>query len=411
MFARDNDNGEVVDGPTFDANTGIARIPKELCDFTGVRSALQMQLLVPCKLESLGPYRVRWAVENSRHEVLDAGWLESDAFSYDMQVPSDVLSSYGSVDGMTVIADGVSFEASLSDLGGFFDVDTGRVVLPLAAPMCAGVVIRVPDSDDKGLIPSVGAAIGSRVAYAAGVSADQMKTYPFGYVKNDPGFYVGQVFTFTSKFAHSVVVPSLWGESCERLSMIMAANGGLYAWNEWKGTGWDPPRDCWYPVDATYNNIGDMYNSIKGINEVTFNGNPSSGIPGFFGVEMIMIGQNGTDNYGFKDKAFWSTIKIPGGASDGRIPIDCVHSSQFTQFSGVADENWIPTTVRVRVLALKRDSTNDNNYIVLGFCTTEEARFVNPADPNAVNVQGGGAIYKFPLLVNGYATLVKGVSS
>ena len=375
-----------------------------------------MQLLVPCKLESLGPYRVRWAVENSRHEVLDAGWLESDAFSYDMQVPSDVLSSYGSVDGMTVIADGVSFEASLADLGGFFDVDTGRVVLPLAAPMCAGVVIRVPDSDDKGLISSVGTAMGSRVAYASGVTHEQMKTYPFGYVKNDPGFYVGQVFRFKSKFAHQVMLPSVGREGFERLSMIMAANGGLYAWNNWEGEGWGtdvtPPRVCWYPIDPTYNNIEDMYNSTKGINMVTLdNGNPDSGIPGFFGLEMIMIGQNGTTSYEFKDKEFWSTIRIPGDEPDGHIPIDCVHSNAFTPFTGVAEEKWIPTMIRVRVLALKRDSTNANNYIVLGFCTEEEARFDSPDNPEIVNVQGGGAIYKFPLLVNGYATLVKGVSS
>lgn len=459
MFALADDGGHVVDGCSFDLETGIARVPRSVCEPDGTFVDVQVQLLVPCSLDDGGAYRVRWSVEDEGGQVLESGWSEADRFSGEVTVASETLSSPDALDRAVVVVDGMSMWAPVGRLVEGMASEDGSVTLPLTGPTVSGLRFFLVgdgafDSGDEGGPLDPRPAYGSIIEPDIGADADSMRKYPFGYVRDDPHFVVGALFTFRSNFLHPQSYAQalgksygyydrLWHLGGDKLGLIQDSNddgvadGDLYAWNNHFIASLDgsaPLGGYWFPGDPTLvSNLEAMlHDDSKHVNAVRWDV-PSKGIPGYYGQMLLFLGQDGTYDYkavnrpagmapyAFENKDFWSTIEIPSvlwgdgdpHEFDGYMPMSCLHPSEAETHGREAGSNGLlNTVVRCRVLGIKRH-TNADSYIILGLATTEEVNihaWPHEPDPSLVNAQGAGAIYKLPLRVNGFVTLEKGVS-
>lgn len=459
VFALADDGGHVVDGCSFDPETGIARVPRSVCEPDGASVDVQVQLLVPCSLDDGVTYRVRWSVEDEGGQVLESGWSEADRFSGEVTVASETLSSPDALDRAVVIVDGMSMWAPVGRLVEGTASEEGSVTLPLTGPTVSGLRFVLvgdgasgPGGEGGPLDPRP--AYGSIIEPDIGADADSMRKYPFGYVRDDPHLVVGALFTFRSNFLHPQsytmalgqgvdYYERLWDVGSDKLGLIQDSNddgvadGDLYAWNNHfiaQLEGDAPLGGYWFPGDPTLvSNLEAMlHDDSKHVNAVRW-GIASKGLPGYYGQMLLFLGQDGTYDYksldrpagtapyAFEDAGFWSTIEIPSvpwgdgdpHEFDGYMPMSCLHPSEAeTQGRDAGSDGLLNTVVRCRVLGIRRH-TNADSYIILGLATTEEVNihaWPTEADPDKLTIQGAGAIYKFPLRVNGFVTLEKGVS-
>lgn len=403
-FVMDGSNAEVVDGCLYDAETGLAYIPKSLFDdseYFGV----EMQAMISLDMS------------NGLPEVHVPVYFEHDP-DLVIEVTAPIVEQVISIDLTQVGISGVSAEdVTVSFLGGLDGhrvngssirvSDDGNVLSIFMPLVCVcGLVINIPQN-------FVLEAILPTKAFALAAGPETMVTWPYGTLKHDGTISVGTTFSYQSygyypdrhgkpdtwynevlpayELLHSCAYWYIRGPHEAGSDWYDAGDANMFTWEEIQDRVVAGAHGNLFKDVATGYTPGDGMLWIEDVKSQTKNMPTEHVNATYWGQMMVVPGAPGTSNYTVGTLDWWGSM-VSGWPSDfpnsiGWSTAYCLHASQWS-----VEGEFFHTRVNGKVLYDGTETVDgvERHFYVISL-TSEEISRVG-GDNN--NIQGCTVIYK-----------------
>lgn len=400
-FARDHDMAEMITGCEFDFESGLVRIPRSLVDgysYENVHDTscpVRAQFLLPVSLDNLPEVRTHYSLVDAKGTVLAEDIIVGDVWDTELCIEYALPESEGY--GFDITLDGTEEVAHVPSISAFYDFDSSLIVVPMAPACTPGVVIRILNYEAPSVVSAALSVVMPRKAYGR-TDADTMIKYGYGRISHDPQLQAGFYFSYRGRFRYPSLAQvqeaintyynrpgigsSTYSYYKEYYITYVSGDPAIYEWESADATGftnWESVSDVVYRTE-----LGGIWDNGRQIAR-------------YYGELFTMLGADGTYQYTFKDRDYFSSLK---GPYEGIVPCGCMHQEQANLGSPYGQ--FIDTEIKVRVLKVNTDVSNP--YIIMAFATVEIQHDTYYPDHWS---QGGSAIYKLGLIVYGTLKVTK----